>query len=59
MEWIKCGDRLPDKDDLYLTCNSHNQIVIMTYIASDGVWRKFGATMHPAYWMPLPEPPQT
>jgi hypothetical protein len=54
-EWIKCEDRLPDKEDFYLVyikCTDDDSIKIIYFTLE----HKFSG-MYIEYWMLLPEPP--
>lgn len=69
-KWISVKDRLPDKDDLYLTIVSgkpqENIELIETYMLGE-YWHKWGWCLdeypdwekpNVTHWMPLPEPPK-
>jgi hypothetical protein len=56
-EWIKCGDRLPEKHEFILIAWDGEQ-----YFPYDKIERKTMTTQGKkskiTHWMPLPEPPK-
>lgn len=59
MEWIKCSERLPEKNGCYLTFDG--EMVVAIYDVSTEHWifdgEGFGKYIF-THWMPLPEPPK-
>ena len=56
MEWISVKDKLPEKNDRYLTLDSfpnNYKIGVSTGSFENGGWVSTSIT----HWMPLPEPP--
>jgi len=54
-EWIKCSDKMPDKDGRYLVCEQYSTLWIGVSSLRKGVFDGGVTTTH---WMPLPEPPE-
>jgi len=71
MEWIKCSDRLPDRNNKYIVCLINNLPVLATVHSADislslepsfywptEEWiknRYYGEITH---WIPLPDKPK-
>ena len=65
-EWIKCSDRLPDEDDIYLVyivANNmpKNKSIITLYYTNLTKRFIYGSDnlFTVTHWMPLPEPPES
>lgn len=59
--WIKCSDRLPDKNQRYLCIDPNafsDKECILTYVRYTMYWYDGSDTYHPTHWMPLPSPPK-
>ena len=59
MEWIKCSERMPERDGRYLAFDG--EIVTVDYNAAHEVWSIDGEGFNKnvfSHWMPLPEPPK-
>jgi hypothetical protein len=64
MKWIKCSEKMPTKNDEYITCGKGFDGLIVTTLEykqskwwSD-VFQQFVDSKKIIYWMPLPKPPQ-
>lgn len=52
--WISCGERLPEKPDIYTVTDSNDRVVFFAFTGTDSsreYWKK-----HAKAWMPSPEP---
>lgn len=70
MEWIKCSDRLPEKDCMVIVKLLIDRIVLSKYINNEFMFNdcdccggyRCGSFTEPIgnviYWMPLPELPK-
>ena len=61
MEWIKCSDRLPEKETMVLTYSPETNLR-WGMIAFHGAWEVAIEGMETVsgitHWMPLPQPPK-
>lgn len=57
LEWISVEDRLPDKQNIYLTSKGDDFPQFTSYFPDSKLWRRYGATVNPAYWMDVPKSP--
>lgn len=65
-DWIKCSDRLPDKDGKYLVCGDihlwdiekyrNNERIVIARFTERKEWL---TSLSVKYWMPLPELPES
>ncbi len=53
-DWISVNDKLPTEHELFLTCDSYNNIAIVVFMPFDNGFLEDDIT----HWMPLPEPPK-
>lgn len=64
-QWISVEDRLPEPDTevlAYIPADGYFRVkpyfAVLRYYCED-FCRKDGTTAHPAYWMPIPNPPKS
>ena len=65
--WIPCSERMPEKSGNYLCWNMSSKVrdietwEMEIFYWEENLWlanARCFATRHPAYWQPLPQPPQ-
>lgn len=65
MDWIKCSERLPDEEKLYLVIR--NEVMYIMHFEFNGAWdnnKSPSFVDHECipwectHWMPLPNPPE-
>ena len=64
-EWVKCSDRLPDKDGKYLVCGDIHLWDIEKYRINERIViarfterKEWLTSLSVKYWKPLPEAPK-